>query len=64
MASAWEVSAGGLMTTQIFPAHYLAILAARAPGTDILLGRNLLLIVPCRISEGAGEAVSERGSPS
>jgi hypothetical protein len=33
------------MTTQIFPFHYLEISAGRPPGTDILLGRNLLLLV-------------------
>ncbi len=33
------------MTTQIFPFHYLEISAGRSPGTDILLGRNILLLV-------------------
>ncbi len=33
------------MTTQVFPFHYLEISVGRSPGTDILLGRNLLLLV-------------------
>ena len=33
------------MTTRIFPVHYLEISAGLSPGTDILLGRNLLLLV-------------------
>lgn len=33
------------MTTQIYPYHYLEIMNSRPPGTDILLGRNLLLVV-------------------
>jgi len=33
------------MTTQIYPYHYFEILNSRPPGTDILLGRNLLLVV-------------------
>jgi hypothetical protein len=33
------------MTTQIFPFHYQEISAGRPPGTDLLLGRNLLLLV-------------------
>jgi hypothetical protein len=33
------------MTTRIFPFHYLEISAGLSPGTDILLGRNLLLLV-------------------
>ncbi len=62
------------MTTQIFPYHYLEVSAGRSPGTDILLGRNLLLIVLWGLmlslpsgspAKGpAGEAVSERGSSS
>jgi len=33
------------MTTQIYPYHYFEIMNSRPPGTDILLGRNLLLVV-------------------
>jgi hypothetical protein len=33
------------MTTQIYPYHYLEIAQGRPPGTDILLGRNLLLVI-------------------
>ena len=33
------------MTTQIYPYHYLEVMNSRPPGTDILLGRNLLLVV-------------------
>ncbi len=33
------------MTTQTFPFHYLEFSAGRSPGTDILLGRNQLLLV-------------------
>jgi hypothetical protein len=33
------------MTTQIFPYHYLEVVQGRSPGIDILLGRNLLLLV-------------------
>jgi len=33
------------MTTQIFPYYYLEITHSRSPGIDILLGRNLLLVV-------------------
>ena len=33
------------MTTQVFPYHYLEVVQGRFPGLDILLGRNLLLLV-------------------
>jgi hypothetical protein len=33
------------MTTQIFPYHYAEISSGRSPDIDILLGRNLLLVV-------------------
>jgi hypothetical protein len=33
------------MTTQIFPYHYREISSGRPPGIDILLGRNILLII-------------------
>ncbi|MCA1731290.1 MAG: glycosyltransferase 87 family protein [Actinobacteria bacterium] len=33
------------MTTQVYPYHYLEVMNSRPPGTDILLGRNLLLVV-------------------
>jgi hypothetical protein len=33
------------MTTQTFPFHYLEVSAGRSPGTEILLGRNQLLLV-------------------
>jgi hypothetical protein len=59
------------MTTQIFPFHYLEISAGRSPGTDILLGRNLLLLVlwglmlslpsESQSTEPAEDTVSERG---
>jgi len=60
------------MTTQIFPFHYLEISAGRSPGTDILLGRNLLLLVlwglmlslpsGSQSTEPAEDTVSERGN--
>lgn len=62
------------MTTQIFPFHYLEISAGRPPGTDILLGRNLLLLVlwglmlslpyGSQSTESAEGTVFERGSPT
>jgi hypothetical protein len=62
------------MTTQIFPFHYLEISAGRTPGTDILLGRNLLLLVLWGLmlslpsgnqsTERSEGTVSERGSPA
>jgi hypothetical protein len=62
------------MTTQIFPFHYLEISAGRSPGTDILLGRNFLLLVLWGLmlslpsgSQSTGpskRAVPERGSPA
>jgi hypothetical protein len=62
------------MTTQIFPFHYLEISAGRPPGTDILLGRNFLLLVLWSLmlslpsgsqsTEPAEGTVLERGSPS
>ena len=62
------------MTTQIFPYHYLEISAGRPPGTDILLGRNFLLVVLWGLmlslppespaKEPAERAASEQGSPS
>jgi len=33
------------MTAQVYPYHYLEIVQGRPPGTDILLGRNLLLVI-------------------
>ncbi len=33
------------MTTLIYPYHYAEIMNVQSPGTDILLGRNLLLVV-------------------
>jgi hypothetical protein len=33
------------MTAQIYPYHYLEVMNGRSPGTDILLGRNLLLLL-------------------
>jgi hypothetical protein len=33
------------ITTQVFPYHYLEVVQGRFPGLDILLGRNLLLLV-------------------
>ena len=62
------------MTTQIFPFHYLEISASRPPGTDILLGRNFLLLVLWGLmlslpsgnqaQEPAEGTVPERGSPA
>lgn len=62
------------MTTQVFPFHYLEISAGRPPGTDILLGRNLLLLVLWGLmlslpsgsesTEPTESTVSERGSPA
>jgi hypothetical protein len=62
------------MTTQVFPFHYLEISAGRPPGTDILLGRNLLLLVLWGLmlslpsgsesTEPMESTVSERGSPA
>ncbi|CAN5787720.1 hypothetical protein BH18ACT11_BH18ACT11_30460 [soil metagenome] len=34
-----------LLTTQVFPTHYADLLAFRYPGPELLLGRNLLLVV-------------------
>ena len=60
------------MTTQIFPFHYLEISAGRSPGTDILLGRNFLLLVlwglmlslpsESQTNEPAGRAMPAQGS--
>ncbi|MDQ4043761.1 MAG: hypothetical protein M3118_08095, partial [Actinomycetota bacterium] len=33
------------MTTQVFPYHYLEVVQGRSSGIDILLGRNLLLLL-------------------
>ncbi len=62
------------MTTQIFPFHYLEISAGRSPGTDILLGRNFLLLVlwglmlslpsGSQSTEPSERAVPERGNPA
>ena len=63
------------MTTQIFPFHYLDIIpAGRSPVTDILLGRNLLLLVLWGLmlslpsgsqeKEPAEGTVSASGSPA
>jgi hypothetical protein len=62
------------MTTQIFPFHYLEISAGRPPGTDILLGRNFLLLVLWGLmlslpsgspaKEPAEGTVPDRGSPA
>lgn len=62
------------MTTQIFPFHYLEISAGRSPGTDILLGRNLLLVVLWGLmlslpsgspaKEPAESAMAGRGNPA
>ncbi len=62
------------MTTQIFPFHYLEISTGRSPGTDILLGRNLLLVVLWGLmlslpsgrpaKEPAERATPEGGNPS
>ena len=62
------------MTTQIFPYHYAEISSGRSPGVDILLGRNLLLVVLWGLmlslpsgrpaGEPAGGTTSEGGSPS
>jgi hypothetical protein len=34
-----------LLTTQVFPTHYADLLAFRFPGPELLLARNLLLVV-------------------
>lgn len=34
-----------LLTTQVFPIHYADLLALRTPGPELLLARNLLLVV-------------------
>jgi hypothetical protein len=54
------------MTTQVFPYHYLEVVQGRSPGIDILLGRNLLLLVLWGLmlslpseSEPAGETVQK-----
>lgn len=54
------------MTTQVFPYHYLEVVQGRSPGIDILLGRNLLLLVLWSLmlslpseSEPAGETVQK-----
>lgn len=54
------------MTTQVFPYHYLEVVQGRSPGIDILLGRNLLLVVLWGLmlslpseSEPAGETVQK-----
>ncbi|MDX6380376.1 MAG: hypothetical protein QOI57_1400 [Rubrobacteraceae bacterium] len=63
------------MTTQIFPYHYPEISAGRSPGIDILLGRNLLLVVLWALmlslpssskamDEPTRASTSEQGAPS
>jgi uncharacterized membrane protein len=63
------------MTTQIFPYHYPEISSGRPPGIDILLGRNLLLVVLWALmlslpssskamDEPTRASTSEHGAPS
>jgi hypothetical protein len=63
------------MTTQIFPYHYPEISSGRPPGIDILLGRNLLLVVLWALmlslpssskamDEPTRASTSEQGAPS
>jgi hypothetical protein len=63
------------MTTQVFPYHYLEVVQGRSPGIDILLGRNLLLLMlwglmlslpsdSKSVGETAGKTATREGSSS
>jgi hypothetical protein len=63
------------MTTQVFPYHYLEVVQGRSPGIDILLGRNLLLLIlwglmlslpsdSKSVGETAGKTATREGSSS
>lgn len=56
------------LTTQVYPHHYTEVVNGQAPGTDILLGRNLLLVVllalMLSLPSGESRPADEQSNPS
>jgi hypothetical protein len=49
-------------TTQVFPTHYADLLSFRSPGPELLLGRNLLLVLLWVLLLAVPAGISEKGA--